>query len=103
MGMNYTVVPKTVSREKLRKICIGALSGSFGSRITWSSGCGLFEGTRTLDERPEPPSRLCGVLLIIYAIAGSNLGAFNEVAERFLFSLLCLARRGGCGLNRRRH
>ena|SRR6056300_1997636 len=88
MGMNYTVVPKTVSREKLRKICIGALSGSFGSRITWSSGCGLFEGTRTLDERPEPPSRLCGVLLIIYAIAGSNLGAFNEVAERFLFSVV---------------
>ena len=61
----------------------------FGSRITWGSGCGLFEGTRTLDERPEPPSRLCGVLLIIYAIAGSNLGAFNEVAERFIF--LCCA------------
>jgi len=60
----------------------------FGSRITWGSGCGLFEGTRTLDERPEPPSRLCGVLLIIYAIAGSNLGAFNEVAERFLFSVV---------------
>ena len=48
----------------------------FGSKITWSSGCGLFEGTRTLDERPELPSPLCGVLLIIYAIAGAKSWCF---------------------------
>ena len=75
-----------------------------GSKITWSSGCGLFEGTRTLDERPELPSRLCGVLLIIYAIAGSNLGAFNEVAERFLFLSVVPSKKGWVeALYRRRH
>ena len=58
-------------------------AGLFGVRV---AVC-LRERERLMKD--PTPSRRCGVLLIIYAIAGSNLGAFNEVAERFIF--LCCA------------